>query len=297
MYEIIIIGGSSAGLSAALTLGRSLRRVLVIDDGLPANRFSRASHGFLTQDGTTPQALLAQARLQIAQYPTVEFAQETVLSVQSAPTGFDVVTGSRRIGARKLLLATGLHDELPLITGVREAWGHGVFHCPYCDGYEVNFQPLGVYGTTEHALHQVKMLVQWTNDLTVYTDGVLDLTDVPLVQLMHYGVRFVETPVVAVRSGADGLEAVVLADGEERACRGLFIRPESRQRTTFPADLGCVMDEFGLVAIDTMGRTSVKGVYAAGDLSNPRRSVALAVAQGVSAAHGLNFDLMREIFP
>jgi thioredoxin reductase len=296
MEEVIIVGGSSAGLSAALTLGRSLRRTIVLDDGKPCNRVSRASHGFLTQDGTAPAEIVGLARRQLEAYPTVEFVSETATAVSPVDGGFEVVTDTRRLTARKLLLATGVHDDVPEIVGMREAWGHGVLHCPYCDGYEVHHHPLGVYATSPHGLHQAMLLRQWTDDLTLYTDGALIVTDAHRKQLERHGIRIIESPLIEVRQGVEGLEEVVLADGRVLACRGLFIRPTSRPRTTFASDLGCVLDEHGLVTIDMVGRTSVAGVYAAGDLSNPRRSVALAVAQGVSAAHGINFDFVSEMF-
>lgn len=296
MYDVVIIGGSSAGLSAALVLGRALRKVVVLDDAKPCNRFSHASHGFLTQDGTAPADLVAAARAQIERYDSVTFVRATAIAVEQVADGFRVsASDGQVISARKLLLATGLHDELPPIEGISDLWGRSVIHCPYCDGYEVHSQPLVVYADHEQSFHQALMVSQWTRDLTVCTAEGLVVPDEWRAKLDRRGVQIVESAVVRFNAPDGQLNGVVLADGREIACRAVFVRPVTHHRTPFAHQLGCKLGAHGLVEVDVLGRTSVPGVYAAGDLSNPLRSVAQAVAQGGAAAAGINFDLIMAL--
>ncbi len=296
MDDVVIIGGSSAGLSAALVLGRALRRVVVLDDAKPCNRFSHASHGFLTQDGTAPADLVAAARAQVERYDSVTFVRATATAVETVADGFRVsASDGQVISARKLLLATGLRDELPPIEGIEALWGRSVIHCPYCDGYEVHSQPIVIYADHEHSFHQALMVSQWTGDLTVCTAEGLSVPDDWRAKLDRRGVRIVESAVVGFNAPEGQLQGVMLADGREIACRAVFVRPVVHHRTPFAHDLGCKLGGHGLVEVDVLGRTSVPGVYAAGDLSNPLRSVAQAVAQGGAAAAGINFDLIMAL--
>lgn len=297
MLDSIIIGGSSAGLSAALTLGRALRHVIVLDSGEPCNRFSHASHGFLTQDGTSPSEIVAQGRKQLAKYDTVKLYDQRATSVKPIDGGFEVVVADGTLfQARKLVLATGLRDELPPFDGIEAFWGKSVFHCPYCDGYETHHQGWVVYNPHESVHHQAMVLSQWTDNLTLCTDGKVQFSATERESFAAHGIRIIETPVVGVRGEGHQIEAILLADGGQVACRTVFIRPTPHHAAPFARELGCACDEYGLVTVDILGRTSVAGVYAAGDLSNPRRNVALAVAQGVSAGQGVNYDLIVERF-
>ena len=297
MLDVVIIGGSSAGLSAALILGRSLRNVTVIDDQKPCNRFSHASHGFLTRDGIQPSELSQIAYEQLQHYPTVVRKTATALHIEKCDTGFEITSSdSSKLQARIVLLATGLHDELPALAGIEGLWGKSVFHCPYCDGYEVRGQAIAVYGEDENALHQVMLLRNLTDNLTLCTAGKWELTVAQRERLTRYGVDVVEQPIVALESVGTQIQAVRFVDGTASCCDALFIRPRTTHRTTFARDLGCQVNEHHVVQVDIRGRTSIEGVYAAGDISSPMRSVAISVAQGAAAAYGINADLIERDF-
>jgi thioredoxin reductase len=297
MLDAVIVGGSSAGLSAALVLGRSLRDVVVIDDQKPCNRFSRASHGFLTRDGTPPSELLQIAYEQLRRYPSVILKTATALHIEKIDAGFEIMSSdTSKLQARRVLLATGLHDELPPLNGIEGLWGKSVFHCPYCDGYEVRGRAIAVYGVDEAALHQVMMLRNWTDNLTLCAADGWKLTAAQRERLTRFGIHVVEQPIAALESAGTQLQAVRFVDGTSLACNALFILPKTIHRTTFARDLGCKVDERNVVQVDLRGRTSTEGIYAAGDISSPMRSVAIAVAQGAAAAYGINADLIDRDF-
>ncbi len=297
MLDAVIVGGSSAGLSAALVLGRSLREVVVIDDQKPCNRFSRASHGFLTRDGIQPSELLQLARQQLEQYPTVAVKTVTAVQIEKTDAGFEILSSdASKLQARIILLATGLHDELPPLDGIEALWGKSVFHCPYCDGYEVRGQAIAVYGVDEAALHQVMMLRNWTDNLTLCAANGWKLSGAQRERLTRFGIQVVEQPIAALESTGAQIQAIRFVDGTSLNCDALFIRPKTTHRTSFAHDLGCQVDEHDVVQVDLRGRTSVEGIYAAGDLSSPVRSVAIAVGQGAAAAYGINADLVDRDF-
>ncbi|CAG1008403.1 MAG: NAD(P)/FAD-dependent oxidoreductase [Anaerolinea sp.] len=297
MLDVVIVGGSSAGLSAALVLGRSLREIVVIDDQKPCNRFSHASHGFLTRDGIQPSELLRIASEQLQHYPTVARKTATAQHIQKRDSDFEITASDgSKLQARMVLLATGLRDELPSLAGIEGLWGKSVFHCPYCDGYEVRGKAIAVYGEDETALHQVMMLRNWTDNLTLCTAGRWELTVAQRTRLARSGIEVVEQPIAALESADTQIQAIRFIDGTSLDCDAFFIRPKTTHRTTFAHDLGCTVDAHNVVQVDLRGRTSVEGVYAAGDLSSPMRSVAIAVAQGAAAGYGINADLIDRDF-
>lgn len=297
MLDVVIIGGSSAGLSAALVLGRSVRHVVIIDDHKPCNRFSHASHGFLTRDGTPPSELIQIAYDQLERYPTVSRKTATALQIEKNAAGFEITSSdASRLQARIVLLATGLHDELPPLEGIDGLWGKSVFHCPYCDGYEVSGKAVSVYGLDETAMHLVLLLRNLTDNLTLIAADSWKLPDAQRARLTRFGITMIEKPITALEANDSQIQAVRFADGSSLRCDALFIRPKSTHRTTFAHDLGCKVSEHNVVQVDLRGRTSVEGVYAAGDLSSPMRSVAIAVAQGAAAGFGINADLVERDF-
>jgi thioredoxin reductase len=297
MLDAVIVGGSSAGLSAALILGRSLRNAVVIDDQKPCNRFSHASHGFLTRDGIQPSELLRIGREQLAYYPSVVLKTATVLRIEKGDDGFDITSSDgSHLQSRTVLLATGLHDALPQLPGIESLWGKSVFHCPYCDGYEVRGKALAVYGVDDTSMHLVLMLRHWTDNLTLCVGGGWKPTAAQCDRLTRFGIRIIEQPIAALESMSTQLQALRFVDGTSLSCDALFIRPKTTHRTPFAHDLGCKVDGNNLVQVDLRGRTSVEGVYAAGDLSSPMRSVAIAVAQGAAAAYGINAELIDRDF-
>lgn len=296
MFDTVIVGGSSAGLSAALVLGRSLRKVAVVDDQQPCNRFSRASHGFLTRDGVAPGDLLRIAAEQLGRYPGIRLIQATALQVERTDDGFEVaISDGSRVQARTVLLATGLRDELPALQGIEELWGTSVFHCPYCDGYEVRGKVLAIYGQGATSLHQAMLLRNLTDDLTLCAGWAL--SSAQRERLDRAAISVVERPIEGLESTDARLTAIRFDDGSTLACDALFIRPHTTHRTSFARDLGCEIDEQNVVVVDLRGRTTVEGVYAAGDIASPMRSVAIAVAQGAAAAYGINGDLAERDYP
>lgn len=294
-YDVVIVGGSNAGLSAALLLGRSLRQVLVIDAGKPCNRQTPHSHGFLTRDGETPAVISAIAREQVSHYPTVQFWADTVISAGQTPNGFTVTTaGGVSFSARKLLLATGVADIMPDLPGFAECWGRSVLHCPYCHGYEVHSQPLGVLANGETGYEMATLIQHWSSQLTLYTNGPSTLTDDQRQTLEQLHIPIVETPVAAIEHEDGMLTSLLFVDGERAYPTAIFSRVPFRHHTDIAAQLGCTMTENQLIQVADFGETNVPGVFAAGDVTTPFRQVALAVSNGSKAAAWMNRELIAE---
>jgi len=294
-YDVLIIGGSYAGLSAALVLGRSLRRVLVLDAGQPANRQTFHAHGFLTRDGETPAQLTAIALKEVSRYPGVSFCPDTALTAEQVVGGFEVTTaGGLTVRGRKLLLATGLADIMPDLRGFAECWGRSVLHCPYCHGYEVHGQPLGLFGNGDAGYELASLIRNWTDRLTLFTNGPATLTDDQGQMLADLGVSVVETPVVSIDHEAGMLTALRLADGHEARPTAVFARVPFRQSSDLPQQLGCMLTDQGLIEATEFGETSVAGVFAAGDSSTLMRQLAVAVAAGAKAGAWINRALVAE---
>jgi thioredoxin reductase len=301
MHTIVVIGGSVAGLSAALTLGRMRREVLVIDSGEPCNRFSHASHGFLSRDGIAPADLLAEARAQLAAYSSVRVQHGRVTAVHAQTGDTPAFTVALQSGelfeAGRLLLAHGLHDELPAQPGFRDLWGHGVYHCGYCDGWENRDRPLAVLGHSEHPRMAARILRQLSADVVLCTDGER-LSDEARAELAQHGIGVREERVShLVGDAAAGLHGVAFDDGEVLPRGAIFVMPHSTLSVPFAAQLGCTISEQGRISVDMLGRTSVTGVYAAGDIIQMMRQVSAAVASGQLAAVGINTDLVFEAVP
>lgn len=297
IFEVIVVGGSAAGLSAALVLGRSLRRVLVIDSGRPCNRQTPHSHGFFTRDGATPAELLAAAQAQLGAYPSVARWDGQVVRAQAQADGFEVeLADGRHVRARRLVLATGLADQLPAIPGFAECWGISVLHCPYCHGYEVHGQPLGVFGNGEAGFELAKLILAWSPNLHLFTHGPSTLTPDQARQLAAHRVPVTETPVAAFEHQAGALQHVRLADGTAVPLPAVFARVPFVQHSDLAAQLGCALAANGLVQVDEFGQTTVPGVFAAGDNSSLLRQVGAASASGAKAAAWLNRGFIEEAF-
>jgi thioredoxin reductase len=290
-YDVAIVGGGGAGLSAALVLGRARRSVVVIDAGAPRNAPATAMHGFLSRDGVAPAELLRHGREEATNYG-VDFALDRVVS---AEPGFSVqLAEGGTLEARRLLIATGASDELPEIDGVRERWGRDFLHCPYCHGWEVRDQPLGVLGTGTGSVEHAQLIRQWSDDLVFFTH-TYDLTAAEREQLQARGILIIDAEVRALVVQDDRLKGVVLRDGRTVERAALFIRPDIRPRLHGLAEqLGLELDATGFVRVDTGGRTTVAGVWAAGNVSNPRAQVITAAGEGSAAAIAINADLVDE---
>jgi thioredoxin reductase len=290
-YDVIVVGGGAAGLSAALVLGRARRRVAVIDAGAPRNSPAAHMHGFLSRDGMPPADLLATGRTEVSAYG-VTLIQDAVTSIGP---GFSVhLAGGRVLNARRILIATGARDELPNIPGVRERWGRDLLHCPYCHGWEVRDQPIGVLGTVPGSVQHALLVRQWSDDVALFRHA-LDLTSAELGQLRARGVQVVSGIVARLVVEADRLTGVELTDGRLIPRRAVFIRPVNRPHADgLLTEIGCDVDEAGFVIVDGTGRTSTPGIWAAGNVVDPRLQVIAAAGAGSMAAIALNADLMLE---
>ena len=286
-YDVAIIGGGAAGLSAALVLGRARRRVLVVDAGAPRNAPAAHMQGFLSRDGTSPANLLQTARAEVRSYG-VEIVEDRVVD---ATAGFALqLAGGRTVQARRVLLATGAVDDLPDVIGARDRWGRDLLHCPYCHGWEVRDQPIGVLGSVEHA----HLLRQWTDDVILFTHTTAVAPGARAI-LDARGIAVVDGPVERLVVTDDRLRAVQLADGQSFPRTALFIRPALRAHPDGPAAaLGCELLADGLVRADADGRTSVPGVWAAGNASNPRAQVITAAGEGSAVAIAINTELVQD---
>lgn len=295
MYDVIIVGGGPAGLSAALMLGRSRRRVLVCDTGRPRNAASRAMHGFLSRDGMAPQEFLAVARDQLRQYDTVELRRAEVVEAACRPDArFHVaLADGSTFTARKLLIATGVIDNLPPIPGFAELYGRGVFHCPYCDGWEVRDRPLAVYGRGPRGLGLSLELTGWSRDLVLCTDGLAEIDVEGRARLARNGIRVREERLVCLE-GREALERVVFASGEPLPRQALFFTTGQTQQSALAVNLGCEFNEKGTVRTGKYESTHLAGLYVAGDASRAVQWVVVAAAEGAEAAFAINTDLLRE---
>lgn len=294
MYDVIIVGAGPAGLSAALMLGRSRRRVLVCDTGRPRNAASRAMHGYLSRDGIPPAEFLQIAREQMRQYATVEFRDAEVVHAECNAGRFHVtLQDGVRLAARKLLIATGVVDNLPDIPGFRERYGLGVFHCPYCDGWEVRDQPLAVYGRGARGLGLSLELTGWSRDVVLCTDGPSEIDADGLSQLTRNGIAVREERVARLE-GDGAVERVVFETGDALARRAVFFTTGQTQQSELARRLGCEINEKGTVRTGKYETTHLTGLYVAGDASRAVQWVVVAAAEGAEAAFAINTDLLKE---
>lgn len=295
MFDVLIVGAGPAGLNAALVLGRCRRRTLLCDDGRPRNHSSRGLHGFLSREGIDPQELLRIGREQLAELPDVELRPKRVRDARRLDGAFEIaLDGGERVRGRKLILATGLTDELPRVPGAKEYFGRGVYHCPYCDGWEYRDEPLAVYGRGHAGLALALELTGWTHDLTLCTDGPAELGPHERWRLECHGVGLREERVAALE-GRDGeLERVRFAAGPPLRCRALFFRDVWRQCSDLPTRLGCEFTRKGAVETNEQGVVCVPGLYVVGDAAAGGGMAILAAAEGARAAVAINTELLKE---
>lgn len=294
-FDVVIVGGGPAGLSAALVLGRCNRRVLVCDAGHPRNAASRHLHGFLTRDGVNPLELLRLARAELARYPTVELLATLAIDARCTDGIFETtLEDGRRVQSRKLLLATGVVDNLPEIAGFREMYGRSVFHCPYCDGWEFSAQPVGIYGRGARGAGLALELTCWSPDVVLFTDGDPEIEPEQREQLARNGIP-VRVDKVVKLDGRDGLlERVVLAGGDAVERHVLFFTTGQEQRSDLAVSLGCEFNEKGTVRTGAYETTHLPGLYVAGDASRAVQWVVVAAAEGAEAAYSINQSLTKE---
>ncbi|HEX5562349.1 MAG TPA: NAD(P)/FAD-dependent oxidoreductase [Nocardioidaceae bacterium] len=294
-YDVVVIGGGAAGLSAALVLSRARRTVLVVDAGEPRNAPAAHLHGYLSRDGMPPAELLGTGRGEVADYGGKMITGTVTEAVPDGPGGFWVLLADgQRISTRRLLVTTGLRDELPDVPGLRMRWARDVLHCPYCHGHEVSDLPLGVIGGTPGAVRYAQIVRQWTHDLVYFTPpGILTATE--RTDLMARAIGVVEGTIdQLVIDENDRLRGVQMNDGCVIPREALFVPPRLLPANALLLGLGCDVDDDGWVTTDPTGRTSVPGVWAAGNVVDPRAQVITAAGAGSAAAIALNADLVDD---
>ena len=294
-HDVAIVGGGAAGLSAALVLSRARRRVVVVDDGTPRNAPATHMHGYLSRDGVPPSEFLAVGRDEVVGYGAAVLDGAVTDVVPDGGNGFWVlVAGGRRIRARRLLVTTGLTDELPDVPGLADRWARDVLHCPYCHGHEVRDHQLGVLGGTPGAVRYAQVVRQWTHDLVYVTPPDL-LTPAERAGLVARAIGIVEGTIEQlVVDEDDRLCGIRMADGTIVPRDALFVPPRFVPRSGLLADLGCATDDDGWTTTDGTGRTSVAGVWAAGNVVDPRAQVVTAAGAGSAAAIAINADLVDD---
>jgi thioredoxin reductase len=289
-YDVLVVGGGAAGLSAALVLLRARRTVVLVDAGAPRNAPAERMQGFLSRDGIPPQDLLEAGRSEVSGYGG-RLISDTVVGIEA---GYQVLlTNGPRLTARRIIVATGLRDQLPDIPGVHERWGRDVLHCPYCHGYEVRDQPLGVLGGTPDAVQHALLIRQWSPDVTLFPH-TNTLTADEREKLTARGIRIADSTVARLVVDRHRLQGVELVDGTVVPRTALFVRPRLVPNSDLLASLGCEIDENGWAVHDSAGRTTVAGAWVIGNAADPRAQVITAAGQGSAAAIALNADLVDE---
>jgi thioredoxin reductase len=294
-YDCIIVGAGPAGLSAALMLGRCRRRVLVCEAGEPRNARSKGLRNYLTRDGTAPLEFLRLARKEVEEYPTIEFLPAEVKDARRTSDGFTVVLADRtELSTDKLLLATGVVDDLPDIDGLRPLYGTSVHHCPYCDGWEWRDQPIAIFGRGEEGSALALALTVWSDDLVLCTDGPNGLTRTQREQLEGVGIEVREDEVVRLEGQRGWLSRIIFAEGQPLPRRALFLSSAQHQRSDLALRLGCRFTENGAVNTGSCEATDVPGLYVAGDASKDAQFVVVAAAEGAEAGMAINKALLKD---
>jgi thioredoxin reductase len=296
-YEVIVVGGGAAGLSAALFLGRVRRRVLVCDAGEPRNASAGGVHGFLSREGMAPSELLGIGREQLGSYGTVEVSGVEVIDAEGEDGGFRAsLADGTLVRCRNLVLATGVRDVMPEIEGIEDFWGRSVAHCPYCHGFELRDESLAVYGANGDAVSLVVLLTRLSSDLVLLTDGSSAIGKEEMKKLAALGVG-IRKEKISRLEGEDGrLRRILFENGEEIERRGLFLRPGRVQRSDLARKLGCRITGEGVVEADADGSTNVPGLYVAGDAMHPRHRHLLisAALSGATSAMAINSRMLGE---
>lgn len=297
LYDVVIIGGGPSGLSAALALGRARKRVLLCDSGPRRNALAEHMYNFVSRDGVVPDEFRRVAREQLGRYPNVELRDVGVGNVSGSRGRFQLEVGGETVDARRILVCTGMVDQMLPVEGFAELWGHGIVQCPYCHGWEVKDRPWGYLARAEHAAHLPAFALQlrgWTSDVYLFTNGDFELSPAVRDQLVSAGVRVETSKLKRLVGREQRLEAVELSDGTRVPCELLFAHPPQRQ-VALVSKLGLALDDDGFVVVDPMKReTSVPGVFAAGDLTTRMQAAVAAAASGMQAAAFINVDLSLE---
>lgn len=297
LYDTIIVGGSYAGLSAAMTLGRSLRNVLIIDSGNPCNKQTPHSHNFLTRDGVPPGEIAKIAREEVAKYPTIEFYNGFAVNGSKISDGFVIKTSDgNSFKSKKLIFATGILDSLYDIKGFAECWGISVIHCPYCHGYEVRNKKTAILADGDRLVYFTSLIKNLTDDVALITSEINASNADNIAILQRNGVKIIEKKILEIQHHNGYIEKVIFSDGTSESFEAMYAPVPFRQHSSIPEELGCELTDAGLIKIDESHKTTLDGVYAVGDNSNPLRSVSLAVSSGSVAGVKINGELSADMF-
>ncbi len=296
-YDVVIIGGSYAGMSAAMALGRSRRDVLVIDGGEPCNKSTPHSHNFLTQDGVAPAEISKVARDQILKYPSVRWHHGNCYDLMGEEGSFEVsIDGGKTVVGRRVVLATGLRDIVPDIPGFKECWGKTIVHCPYCHGYELSDRKTGILVPANQAVELAKLISNWTNELQLFLIGNESLVTEDVDLILDKGIDIVNKSVCQVAHEHGTISHLIMEDDSQEKIDVLYARLDTEQRVSFVKTMGCAISDSGHIGVDMFGKTTVNGIYAVGDCAQPMRSVATAVYTGNIAGAMINKELIEEDF-
>lgn len=296
-FDVIIIGGSYAGLATAMALGRALRNVLVIDGGNPCNKQTPYSHNFLTHDGKPPKEIANLAKEQVRMYGTVCFLDGIATTALKAKTGFEISTKAGDVFTSiKLVFATGIKDIMPPISGFAESWGISVLHCPYCHGYEVRHQPTGILANGDIGFELTTLISNWTKDLTLYTNGKSSLSIEQKAKLDKYHINIMEAEIDRLEHKEGYIRQILFKNGTSTQAKAIYARLPFVQHSSIPQELGCELTVDGYIKIDQAQRTSIPGIYACGDNTTRMRTVANAVSMGTTTGLMVNKELIEEEF-
>ncbi|MDB4921570.1 NAD(P)/FAD-dependent oxidoreductase [Mucilaginibacter sp.] len=296
-FDVIIIGGSYSGLAAGMALGRALRKVLIIDSGKPCNQQTPHSHNFLTQDGKTPAEIGTLAKQQVQKYNTVEFLDSLAIKGTKIENGFEIqVASGETFYADQLIFATGIRDMLPGINGIAECWGISVLHCPFCHGYEVRNEKTGILGNGAHGYELASLISNWTNALTLFTNGPATLTAEQSGKLEKHHIQIIEKEIERLEHVNGYLRHIIFKDGTKSPVRAIYVRSPFQQQCQIPEFLGCQFTDDGYIKVDPSQATTVNGVFACGDNVTKTHTVAGAVATGTAAGMNVSKLLISEAF-
>ncbi|MFV5695233.1 NAD(P)/FAD-dependent oxidoreductase [Flavobacterium sp. LB3P122] len=297
IFDVIVVGGSYAGLSAGMAMGRALRNVLIIDSGKPCNIQTPHSHNFLTQDGKTPKEISTLAKQQVEKYNSVKFYSGIATSGIKSKNGFEITTQTNdKFYAKKLIFATGVKDIMPNIKGFAECWGISVIHCPYCHGYEYKNDKTGIFANGDMAFEIGKLINNWTKDLTIFTNGKSTLTKEQILKLQNHNIKIIESVINHLEHKNGQIESVVFEDKTIEKINALYTRLQFEQQCEIPKQLGCELTEQNYINIDFFQKTTEHGIFACGDNTSLMRSVSYAIAMGGVAGAMVNREIIEEEF-
>ena len=296
-FEVIIIGGSYSGLSAAMALGRSLRKVLIIDSGLPCNRHTPHSHNLITHDGESPSIIVEKSKEQVLNYETVSFLSDLAVGGKKSENGYTILTKKgNEFRTKKLIFATGVKDIMPEISGFEACWGKSILHCPYCHGYEVRNEKTGILANGDIAFHYAKLIFNWTKDLTIFTNGASTLTEEQVKKIEKHNIKIIQTKIAQLKHENGYLQQVVLEDKSAIPLKAIYSRPVFEQHCKIPLELGCELTDGGLLKVNMFQKTNLDNVFSCGDNSSPLRAVSHAIATGNIAGAMANNEMIEEEF-